>query len=364
MTATMEEPQSTSLYYRAGSSDKEYHVRLEPQGDGFVVNIAYGRRGSTLTTGTKTAGPVEYEAAQRLFEKVVREKQAKGYTAGASGTPYQHTEKASQVSGLLPQLLNAVDEAETARLVSDRRWAMQEKKDGKRLLLRKQGKVVTGINKLGLTVGVPETVVHTAQDLAGDFVLDGESIGGYLHAFDLLSLNGADLRSQPYERRYVALLNLLAGGMSKHIKVVSCWIDPRDKASWLLTLKRERAEGVVFKLMAAPYTPGRPNSGGPQLKHKFVATLSAVVAKVNQQRSVGLRLLNHEGWQPVGNVTIPANHKVPAVGAVVEVRFLYAYRDGSLYQPVYLGERDDIRQDECVCSQLKFKPDHEDEEDV
>ena len=361
MTATMEELKTTSLYYRQGSSDKEYHVRLEAQGKGFVVNTAFGRRGSTLSTGTKTSSPVYYDMALVIFEKLVNEKKAKGYTQGATGTPYQHSENASQVSSLLPQLLNVIDEAEVARLVSDPRWAMQEKKDGRRLLLRKEDGVITGINKLGLTVGVPETVVRTAQDLSGDYVMDGESIGDYLHAFDLLSLNGRDLRSESYNRRYTALLNLLAGGLPKHIKAVTCWVDPIDKASWLRDFKEEKAEGVVFKLLAAPYTAGRPNSGGPQLKHKFVATLSAVVAKVNAQRSVGLRLLNHEGWQAIGNVSIPANHKVPKVGAVVEVRYLYGYRDGSLYQPVYLGERSDVRQEECVVSQLKFKQEENDE---
>ncbi len=361
MTAMMEELKTTSLYYRQGSSDKEYHVRLESKGDGFVVNTAFGRRGSTLSTGTKTSSPVHYDMALVIFEKLVNEKQAKGYTLGAHGTPYQQTDKASQVSGLLPQLLNAVDEAEAARLVSDPRWAMQEKKDGRRLLLRKEESVVTGINKLGLTVGVPETVVRTAKDLTGDFVMDGESIGDYLHAFDLLFLNGEDLRGQSYNRRYTALLNLLSGGLPKHIKAVTCWVDPMDKASWLRDFKEAKAEGVVFKLLAAAYTVGRPNSGGSQLKHKFVATLSAVVAKINAQRSVGLRLLNHEGWQAIGNVTIPANHQVPAVGAVVETRYLHAYRDGSLFQPVYLGERSDVRQEECVVSQLKFKRDEDEE---
>ena len=361
MTAMMEELKTTSLYYRQGSSDKEYHVRLESKGDGFVVNTAFGRRGSTLSTGTKTSAPVYYDMALMIFEKLVNEKKAKGYTQGANGTPYQNTEQASQVSGLLPQLLNAIDEAEAARLVSDPRWAMQEKKDGRRLLLRKEDGVIAGINKLGLTVGVPETVVRTAQDVAGDYVMDGESIGDYLHAFDLLFLNGEDLRGQSYNRRYCALLNLLAGGLPKHIKAVTCWVDPMDKAAWLRDFKEAKAEGVVFKLLAAPYTVGRPNSGGSQLKHKFVATLSAVVAKINAQRSVGLRLLNHEGWQAIGNVTIPANHKVPAVGAVVETRYLHAYRDGSLYQPVYLGERSDVRQEECVVSQLKFKRDEDEE---
>jgi len=356
MTATIEEPKTTSLYYREGSSDKEYHVRLEPKHNGFVVNIAYGRRGSTLSTGTKTSAPVDYDAALITFDKLVKEKKAKGYTEGAGGTPYQHSDKANQVSGLMPQLLNAIDEAEVARLVSNPSWAMQEKKDGRRMLLRKTGNTIEGINKRGLIVGVPETVVKTAVGLNGHYILDGEAIGDYLHAFDLLFLNGEDLRPQPYRQRYIALLNLLAGGLPKHIKIVSLWTDSMDKAVWLRTLKEQKAEGVVFKLMNAPYTAGRPNSGGSQLKHKFVATLSAMVAKLNQQRSVGLSLLNHEGWQPVGNVTIPPNHSIPQVGEVCEVRYLYAYcESGSIFQPVYLGRREDIPPSECVVEQLKYK---------
>ena len=359
MTATIEEPKSTSLYYREGSSDKEYHVRLEPKHDGFVVNIAYGRRGSTLSTGTKTSAPVDYDAALITFDKLVKEKKAKGYTEGAEGTPYQHSDKANQVSGLVPQLLNAIDEAEVARLVSNPSWAMQEKKDGRRMLLRKTGSIIEGINKKGLVVAVPEPIVQTAHALKGDFILDGEAIGDRLHAFDLLSRNGTDLREHSCRNRYGALLTLLGSVRSSHISYVDCWTDSLDKASWLHTLKEQKAEGVVFKLWNAPYKAGRPNSGGSQLKYKFVATLSAVVTKVNAQRSVGLSLLNHEGWQPVGNVTIPANHSVPPVGAVVEVRYLYAVPDGSLYQPVYLGVRHDVEPHECVVSQLKFKRDEE-----
>ena len=362
MTATMEECKSTSLYYREGSSDKEYHVRLEAKGDGFVVNIAFGRRGSTLSTGTKTSAPVYYDAALMIFDKLVREKKAKGYTEGENGTPYQHSDKASQVSGLVPQLLNGIDEIEVARLTSNPSWGMQEKKDGRRMLVRSEPGSVTGINKKGLIVAVPETIARSAVELPGYFVLDGESIGDYLHAFDLLFLNGEDLRAKPYRQRFIALLNLLAGGLPKHIKVVSLWTDSMDKASWLHTLKQQKSEGIVFKLMNAPYTAGRPNSGGSQLKHKFVATLSAVVAKVNRQRSVGLSLLDQGGWQPVGNVTIPPNQQVPQVGAVVEARYLYAVPDGSLYQPVYLGVRSDVEPHECVVSQLKFKATEEDDQ--
>jgi bifunctional non-homologous end joining protein LigD len=121
-------------------------------------------------------------------------------------------------------------------------------------------------------------------------------------------------------------------------------------------LRRENREGIVFKRLDAPFAPGKPNSGGPQLKFKFVATASAVVAKINVQRSVEVSLFQGRSLVSCGNVTIPANHEIPQVGAVVEVRYLYAYRDSlALYQPVYLGPRDDVDPGECLVSQLKFK---------
>jgi len=130
-----------------------------------------------------------------------------------------------------------------------------------------------------------------------------------------------------------------------------------QKQALLKELREGKREGIVFKQVFAPSTPGRPNSGGPQLKYKFCASLSAVVAKLNRQRSVELQLLRPDGWVSCGNVTIPANHKIPQVGQVVEVRYLYAFPEsGVLYQPVYLGPRDDVPKAECLTSQLKYKP--------
>jgi bifunctional non-homologous end joining protein LigD len=116
----------------------------------------------------------------------------------------------------------------------------------------------------------------------------------------------------------------------------------------------ESAEGVVFKHKDAPYSSGRPASGGSQLKYKFVEAASVLVTAINAQRSVGLGFFDRPGT--VGNVTVPPNHKVPAIGAVVEVRYLYAMPGSlALIQPVYLGERDDISPSECLSSQLKFR---------
>jgi bifunctional non-homologous end joining protein LigD len=88
--------------------------------------------------------------------------------------------------------------------------------------------------------------------------------------------------------------------MQRNIVYAETAFSPAQKANLLKELKRGNKEGIVFKRLDATYTPGRPNSGGSQLKHKFCATPSAVVAKVNDKRSVEVRLLNDEGWQPAG----------------------------------------------------------------
>ena len=68
-----------SLYFKSGSSDKEYHVQVEKKGEGFVVNFQYGRRGSALRKGEKTALPTTLAIALNIFHEVLREKQKKGY---------------------------------------------------------------------------------------------------------------------------------------------------------------------------------------------------------------------------------------------------------------------------------------------
>ncbi|MEI8291851.1 MAG: DNA ligase, partial [Verrucomicrobiota bacterium] len=187
---------------------------------------------------------------------------------------------------------------------------------------------------------------------------DGESIGDNYHAFDLLEHNGENLRPLPYRLRLVRMVNLLLSSSPHHyVRLVETAFTTVQKTELWERLRRENREGIVFKRLDEPYTSGKPNSGGPQLKFKFVATLSAVVAKINVQRSVEISLLKGRSLVSCGNVTIPANHPIPAVGAIVEVRYLYAYRDSlALHQPVYLGPRDDVDASECLASQLKFKP--------
>ena len=349
--------ENITLYYCAGTSDKVYQCRIEPAGERFVVNFAYGRRGATLNTGTKTNVPVAYENAKRIYDQLVKEKRAKGYTPGAEGTPYRHAYAEEKFTGILPQLLNAIDEAEVNRLLRNPAYVMQPKFNGRRLLIRKQDPAIHGINKKGLLVGLPETVFQDIHQLPGNFMLDGECIGDVYHVFDLLLVNNEDLRPYQYRERLTALMNLLARAQHRFVRYATTAFTAPEKVRLHSELWIGQQEGVVFKQLDAPYTPGRPNSGGPQLKHKFYATLSCVVSKINPQRSVEVRLWGEDGWMPCGNVTIPPNHPIPEVCSVIEVRYLYAHRESNaLYQPVYLGPRSNVDPQECRLAQLKYQP--------
>lgn len=365
MSTAMTPPQAEhlTLYYRQASSDKVYQVNIEPVGELFVVNFAYGRRGTTLSTGVKTSSPVDYQTAKSTYDKLVREKMAKGYTPGPQGTPYQHTHKEGRVTGILPQLLNPIDEKEARGLLKDSAWCLQAKFDGRRMLIQKRGDVVIAINRKGLAIGLSSSIGLSALKITSNFVLDGECVGDVLYAFDLLEWDSENYRGKPCQRRLVTLARLLDTPGVVHIKLAETATDPDNKERMFRHLQSEKREGVVLKRLDGLYVPGRPANGGPALKHKFYATVSAVVSKLNQQRSVELRLLNCEGWIGVGNVTIPPNHSVPSVGAVVEIKYLYAFKESnSLYQPSYLGQRTDIEQHECITAQLKFKPTEMEEE--
>jgi predicted DNA-binding WGR domain protein len=355
-TATL---QSASLHYREGNSDKVYQAAIEPKGDGYLVTFAYGRRGNTLTTGTKTTHPVNLAEATKAFDKLVASKVAKGYQysfASAGETkPYQQTGDEGRDSGIRCQLLNAVDENELSRLLTNSTHCLQEKHDGRRLMVRKQGYTITGINRRGLVVAIPEAIHDAVEQIPFDVLIDGEAVGDTLHAFDLLEVKGTCMRKRRYIDRFASLMMIMPPGFDA-IRWISTMVSPDDKLETYEELRAANREGVVFKDMDAPYSPSRPNSGGPQLKFKFVESASFIVTGINLKRSVTLGLYDGDTLVPAGNVTIPPNHAIPQVGNVVEARYLYALKQsGSIYQPVYQGRRTDIPATECVVEQLKFK---------
>jgi len=351
--------QSASLYYREGSSDKVYHVQLCETSGGFVVNFQYGRRGSSLQSGTKTTSPVGRLEAEKIYKKLIAEKKSKGYTEGESGTPYSDPAPEQKPSGYLPQLANPVSEDEVPALIADDNWCLQEKIDGVRQIIVRLGDDVLAVNRKGFFVPVSSRIATAILAIspfgAVNFVLDGEAVGDVYVPFDVLAF-GRDLRMAITKTRLGILDTLFAFPVPDEIRRVRAAYTREDKQCLYDDLKAKGAEGVIFKRLDADYLPGRPASGGSILKFKFQANATCLVAGINAKRSVRIALRQAGIFSPVsiGNVTIPPNHAMPKVGELVEIRYLHAFPGGSLYQPVYLGLRSDVDLPDDVTS-LKLK---------
>lgn len=363
MTTPVTPVESISLYYRDGGSDKVYNASIIAEGDGFIVNFSYGRRGTALQAGTKTASPVTREKAQGIYEKLISEKTSKGYTPQEGGQLFAGGADAGRVSGNVPQLLNDATEAELMALLDNAGWVVQTKYDGKRIMAHRQDETVSGSNRKGLIVALPQELHDDLLTLPAETILDGELVGTTLYVFDATQWAGKSLADAPYSER----LETLATGLSEraYVRRVETSAGQAEKAAHLERIRAARGEGVVLKRLDAPYRAGRPASGGNQRKFKFTQSVTGRVLSVGEKkRSVEVGVLTGTDAEThccVGNVTILPNYPVPPVGALIEVKYLYYYEGGSLYQPIYQGERDDKTCADLLAS-LKRKQGVEEDE--
>lgn len=351
------------LFYRESGSDKEYHAAVRAQGDeGYVVNFAFGRRGSTLRPGTKTQTPVQWEQAMVIYQKLIDGKMREGYTPDGTGQVFVGSDLEDRKSGYLPQLLNPIDYDELETYLTDDAFLLQEKLDGERRLILRDTNGAKGINRKGLFVPLIQALHdEVCAVLSVGTVLDGELVGENYHVFDLLQYGDTDLRSESVYERLRQLDRLMTeaeqrlGHTFTHLKLVVSGNDAATKRALLESVRARGGEGVVFKQREAVYKAGRPASRGNHVKFKLWESATCIVTAVNAQRSVAVAVLDGETVVGIGNVSVPVSHAVPAVGAIAEIKYLYAYPGGSLYQPQYRGERNDLEREECTISQLKYK---------
>ena len=354
------------LECKSGSKDAVYHLQLEEVEGGFVVNYQNGRNGGTLTAGTKTKSPVTMDAAKKIFDRVAKEKltaQPPYVRMGGSGEAYQSidSEMTERSTGLVPQLLNDVPDGSLEDLLRSDEFVGQAKIDGHRRMVRVTQEGAIGSNRRGLQVPLPACVAGSVRGVVCE--VDGELLGSRIFLFDLLSLGTRDLRGDGYEERK-KVLDSIAGKFGAAVTVVALAVGEHQKRVLLDRTRELLQEGVVFKHVSAPYTPGRPNSGGSQLRFKHWKDCTVIVLGTNEdRRSVRMGVLDNAGTLvEVGSVTVPQNQAVPEAGALLDVKYLYAFVDGDLFLPTFKRVRDDLVREDAKQSRLCFKADHVDVE--
>ena len=365
---------SITLFFQEETSDKLYNAQIVEVDGLYSVTVQWGRRGRKLSEGHK-ALRVPLEQAQKAFDKVIRQKKRKGYEVWtdtvkpAAVAPAQGLGSGSRAGihrrvrlGGEAQLLNPIAASAVEGMLTDDGVLAQQKLDGKRVVVHVLD-TVQAANRRGESTTLDPSISAALSHLPAGTILDGELVPGddgpTYWVFDLLAHANDDLTTMTYAQRSARLASL-GNSLTTPIALVGSATTTDEKRALLARLEKNHAEGIVFKHTAAPYTPGRPASGGTQLKHKFIKTADVIIT-ANTGNAYQMAVMDGTTLREVGKVfagTTNASRKqldaALAAGTqpIAEVRYLYATETDILYQPVYARERSDKTAEECTLSQL------------
>jgi ATP-dependent DNA ligase len=154
-------------------------------------------------------------------------------------------------------------------------WVHEIKHDGYRLQVRRDGEAVRLFTRRGYdwTARYPAIAATAAQLRARSFTLDGEAVvcgpdgvavfdalhrrgtvsEAMLYAFDLLELDGEDLRALPLGDRKKQLARLLA---RRRVGIVLSHHTDEDGATIFRQACVLGLEGIISKRLSAPYRSG------------------------------------------------------------------------------------------------------------
>lgn len=217
-------------------------------------------------------------------------------------TPTSYEAPVHVASHVLPVSL-----AEAEALLEAGEWGVSEKVNGERCLVEMTAEgEMKAYNRKGQPVS---TLPEGARVLAGinqPFLVDGERLpGGCYVVFDLMELNGGDVRTMPYEVR-IGLLesrlqsqDILVGGGGGP---VACVGDYRQHEGKLVLLAAQRhgkgdlveqiresgGEGLIFRRMSAPYKPGDTTD---VLKFKYLTDIDCIVLGIKPGVATGSAIL-------------------------------------------------------------------------
>ncbi len=261
----------------------------------------------------------------------------------------------SNQNSIKPMQLKARQENDIERYLSNPLYAMQEKYDGERLMIyiARQNEVYS-YNKRGDLIANSPIITGSVKkiNLAPidyHISLDGEFVKDKFFVFDMIT----DLNHKhSYEERYSLLRNFIYKHNPDNIVHVPNIKGEKVKRAFLNNLHERRCEGAVFKRTDSLYRPAKRCED--QVKIKFYQTCSVICLGQGRGKSVRMGMMNSGEIIEVGAVSIEKGPK-PQEGDIIEVKYLYAYQGGSLYQPIYLKTRTDVIASECLTDQLVYK---------
>lgn len=244
-------------------------------------------------------------------------------------------------------------------LCGDDRWALEQKADGRRLVVHVDRGEVAGFNRRGERADVPgpvRRVLAAAGRRAVDVWFDGEVVGGATWwVFDAPAVGGVYCCDQPWENRQQVLDRLFdAFEFDAPVCRLPAFVEAAEKLDVARRLVADRAEGLMFKAVDSRYEPGVRSKRW--LKVKFTGEVDCHIVEAGRdgKQNFVLAVYRDDGEKvEVAEVTALAGDGPRLkVGDVCTVRVLYVTADDRLYQPNVPRRRTDKLPAECGYDQL------------
>lgn len=360
---------SIQLFFQEGASDKVYNATIVKDGDAYTVTCEWGRRGSSLQTGSK-AVRVPLAQAQKKFDSLVREKTGKGYQAitqevqPAAVAPPEGEGSGSKVTGkrarvgVKAQLAEAIDdEGALDRFLANEDIVAQQKLDGERVLVH-VGEELLVTNREGQKKALDPKQFSGLSYLPHGTIVDGELLDNAYWLFDVLAFAGDDVKDRGYLERFEILDGEVEPALTGDIRVLPIAVGKKAKQKLHDKLRAANAEGLIFKEREAPYTPGARTAA--MRKFKFLKSADVVILE-NAGNAYLMAVYDGKQLFEVGKVfagTTNASRKALDAALargerpVCEVRYLYATDGHQLFQPVFVSSRSDKAAKACLRAQL------------
>lgn len=261
------------------------------------------------------------------------------------------------MKGIVVQLAESTEDPQ--RYINDDSWAIEQKLDGDRVIVKVLDGKVRAFNRQGVAKTYwPDNITKTLSNLPGSWMFDGEMVGKVYWIFDIMEIPGmGDILHLPWVERRKILDQLFATApnLPDNLRTTP-WESTRERKQELFDrCIAEQVEGVMFKRIAAEYKGVRTNNW---IKFKLHKTCDCVVMETDRKgkvESMGIGVYKNGTLTEVaGCRLLPAYVGRINVGDVVETRYLYATADDRLYQPHFQKIRTDKRPDECTIDQLIY----------
>lgn len=255
-----------------------------------------------------------------------------------------------------PEILVEVPYESLPKFVKDDRYGFQEKFNGKRRMVVRDGDSVFSFNKEGEIRELPARMYSKIlSHRLTRFVIDCElMVDETVKVFDALILDEHLLGTQPYSVRHEAVRIAFSG--CKWAEVAYTATTTADKRLFAQRLEGENAEGIVIRRLDAPYKQG---DSGQHKKIKLWKTADAVVMSYErkdnfgQPTSVNIGCYDKKGQlQRISGSSLLGKDRTIKPGDVVEIKFLYSTPTGHVVQPTILCKRDDKKPTSCTMERI------------